>query len=420
MTAGLPESFFALSNNPDEPVNIPLPLLKGFLERVFDGKTKHIDNDVWQETYKQLSGAVDTGFMTTDFGKPDWMLAQNLKYNAATFAAFKNHSEVKKLQKLLFDGKGVKKWTEFRDEALKLTGKYNVTWLQTEYNHAAQSARMARKWQDMQGDTDLYPNLKYIAVRDKRTRPSHEKLHGAIYPANHKFWDTHTPPNDYGCRCSIRQTREPVKEADEIPVLPEMFQNNPGKTGMIFTEGHNYFKGATKAEKAFIENVVGKRIKPPEVVKKSYNKYNAYGKDYIKPTNGFNFDNGGYTVYHKNHIFNKQTGKYEKLAAEVLRDNGEQVVLVPEKKTKGLKNPDGTIGSNKAMELKAILSDNPNSIKRNIEKAARQGADVVVLYFKDYDKNRFDEGLAKWFGVAEKEELDIKIMYIENGTLRYI
>ncbi len=407
--------FFVLNSNEKETVNTHF--LKKFLKRIFDKKTKKLDKEIWLKNYNKLADAIDESFVATDFGEPDWMLVQNLKYNAATFAAFKNHDEIKKIQNLIQDGDGVKKWETFRDEALKLSENYNINYLKTEYNHAVQSARMARKWQDLQADTDLYPNLKYIAVNDKRTRESHKKLHGAIYPVNHEFWDIHTPPNGYGCRCSIRPTSEPAKEASEIPVLAEMFQNNVGKTGMIFTEKHNYFKGATKAQKAFIENAVGKIIKPPEVVKKSYERYKRYGKDYIKPDNSFNFDNGGYVVYHKDHQFHKKNGKYEKKTAEILKDNGEQVSLESEKKAQNIKTPDGIIGDYLILELKTILSKKPNSIKRNVEIAARQGADIVVLYLNEMDTKNLYTGLAKWQGVAKKENLEIKIMYVKNGEL---
>ena len=44
-------------------------------------------------------------------------------------------------------------------------------------------------------------NLRYVAVLDARTRPEHRAWHGLILPIDHPLWDTHYPPNGWGCRC---------------------------------------------------------------------------------------------------------------------------------------------------------------------------------------------------------------------------
>ncbi|ANV98297.1 hypothetical protein BBW65_05565 [Helicobacter enhydrae] len=45
--------------------------------------------------------------------------------------------------------------------------------------------------------------FRFSCVLDSATRPTHRVLHGTILPRNHSFWDTHTPPLDWGCRCRI-------------------------------------------------------------------------------------------------------------------------------------------------------------------------------------------------------------------------
>lgn len=45
--------------------------------------------------------------------------------------------------------------------------------------------------------------IRFSCVLDSATRPSHRALHGTILPRNHSFWQTHTPPLDWGCRCRI-------------------------------------------------------------------------------------------------------------------------------------------------------------------------------------------------------------------------
>jgi SPP1 gp7 family putative phage head morphogenesis protein len=241
-----------------------------------------IDKEMWRETYNQFLDAINTGYGDVLWGTPDYLLNQNLKYNAATFAAFKNHAESKEIQKLLTtegtDGLQPVSWKDFRDKALLISEKYNRRWLQTEYNHATQSSRIARKWQDAQADADLYPNLKYVTAGDERVRHSHKDLNGAIYPINDPFWNTYTPPNGWGCRCSIRPTDQPTKQAAGLPEVPPMFQNNPGKTGNIFPAQNPYAATATAAERKEIEKFVKENVfVPAKTVKEAEDRIMSAG-----------------------------------------------------------------------------------------------------------------------------------------------
>lgn len=58
-----------------------------------------------------------------------------------------------------------------------------------------------------------------------RRRPDHQNWHKIILPVDHSWWDTHYPPNGYGCACSIRvrtarylkaNNLEPTKSPPEI------------------------------------------------------------------------------------------------------------------------------------------------------------------------------------------------------------
>ena len=235
--------------------------LERYLKRI--AKTRHalskptVDREIWQQNYKALISGLESGwgtpFAEINYNSPNWKYIAELKYHTASFAAFKNHDETGKITELLIgkDGKP-RKWIDFRNKAMKVSQKYNKRWLQTEYNHAHQSARMASKWKGYEADADLYQNLEYVAVMDERTRQSHAALNGAIYPINHPFWDTFYPPNGWGCRCHVRQSDAKVVEKPGID-LPKNFQNNAGKTGKVFDTKGGYYKGVGAKDRKEID-----------------------------------------------------------------------------------------------------------------------------------------------------------------------
>lgn len=186
---------------------------------------------------EKLQGGVDEGYPTTfeTYSKP---LAAKLKKNIAEFSAFKETGFKNALESMLTDNKGeLMPWADFKKEAMKVSGDYNVRWLEAEYHQTVANANMAGKWQDFQRNKELYPNLKYVTVGDKRVRPEHEILEGTVKPLNDPWWNDNLPPNDWGCRCDVVQTDEP--ETDQPTGGTQLkieFANNPGVTGKVFNK----------------------------------------------------------------------------------------------------------------------------------------------------------------------------------------
>lgn len=79
----------------------------------------------------------------------------------------------------------------------------NPSRLRTIFRTNMQSAYMAGRWTQFQASRNSHPYLKYIAVMDARTRPSHAAMNGLVFHIDDPIWKTHYPPCGYNCRCRV-------------------------------------------------------------------------------------------------------------------------------------------------------------------------------------------------------------------------
>lgn len=69
------------------------------------------------------------------------------------------------------------------------------------------------------------PFFQYDAINDSRTRPSHAALDNVIAPADSPFWQTHTPPLGYRCRCTrigLSAAQAKARGYDAAKALPDV------------------------------------------------------------------------------------------------------------------------------------------------------------------------------------------------------
>lgn len=79
----------------------------------------------------------------------------------------------------------------------------NHTRLQRIYNtnmRTANAQGRAKAQYALEGE--IY--LRYIALQDGLTRPSHLRMHGVTLKREDKFWERNYPPNGWNCRCVVR------------------------------------------------------------------------------------------------------------------------------------------------------------------------------------------------------------------------
>jgi SPP1 gp7 family putative phage head morphogenesis protein len=210
-------------------------------------------------TAQELTKAITEGGVSYE-SLPE--LAAFMKENIFIFSGFKTYQELLQASLLLRDANGqLKSFSNYLKDIRNLNGIYNSAYLQAEYNHAVASSQMAVKWKEFESQKENY-DLVYDAVGDLRTRPEHAALDGVVEPVDSPFWDTHYPPNGWNCRCTVYQVDKGTKGTQlpkDIPANPILFQNNVGKTGIIFPSSHPYFN-VQKAEKDAIIKVVKEQM----------------------------------------------------------------------------------------------------------------------------------------------------------------
>ena len=136
-----------------------------------------------------------------------------------------------------------------------------------------QTAYSAGRYKKMQAVKASRPYWQYIAVMDKRVRPSHAILHEKVYPADHEFWSSNYPPNGFRCRCGVRTLSARQVEKQGLTVETEMPRAD------MWTDprtGYEYFVHFPGADKGFRNNpgkdwLDGLDLKKyPDLNKKSY------------------------------------------------------------------------------------------------------------------------------------------------------
>jgi SPP1 gp7 family putative phage head morphogenesis protein len=213
------------------------------IRKIYEHKVNagDLDADTWKATTSEYWKAIKEGWenMPKYFSSGQIAMLE-LRRNVNTFAAFKNHANIIEFAQALTDGDGkTRSFSEFKKATKAIDEKYNVNWLQAEYNLAVNSAKSAGQWQRFK---EKGGKLEYKTVGDGRVRDEHRRLEGTILPVDHPFWNLYYPPNGWNCRCFVRHRPEDTNDVapQSIPDLQPMFKNNVGATSQIFTNDHPF------------------------------------------------------------------------------------------------------------------------------------------------------------------------------------
>jgi SPP1 gp7 family putative phage head morphogenesis protein len=169
---------------------------------------------------------------------PRFTLYNNLQADAARFAA---HREAQKEREL-------KAATDATEKA-KIEGRYKE-YLKTEKHGIFANSAAAERWTGFQENADLYPNLEWRTAGDSDVRAEHAALDGLTLPIDDAFWNSHTPPLGFGCRCELIQTDKKAAKTEgyDKTTAPKGFDFNPGIDQKIFSDTAGYYASASKEE----------------------------------------------------------------------------------------------------------------------------------------------------------------------------
>lgn len=116
------------------------------------------------------------------------------------------------------------------------------------FNTNMRTARAAGQWERAQRTKQALPYFLYQLGPSEVHREAHVALEGTLLPVDDPFWDTHYPPNGWGCKCWLRQVskRQRDKYATEgVPVAGEPELDDQGRpTGHV---GRRTIPAITKA-----------------------------------------------------------------------------------------------------------------------------------------------------------------------------
>ena len=81
--------------------------------------------------------------------------------------------------------------------------------LQTIFRTNVRMSQAAGRWAKIQREKERFPYLRYLSDHPrKKPRRDHRSWHGVILPVDHPWWQTHFPPNGWGCGCHYEQLTE--------------------------------------------------------------------------------------------------------------------------------------------------------------------------------------------------------------------
>jgi hypothetical protein len=221
-------------------------------QKYIEGKKQVLPTETWRDITQSahskafvIAGVSNLELLTDVHG----IIAEQMK-NGVSFSDFRKNFRQKVAEK---------GWVKFETE----TRKYQAWRTKIIYNTNMQAAFAAGKWQQITSDNSKinFPFLQYVHNyygTSKTPRADHLAWNGVVLPVDDAFWQTHYPPNGFGCKCGVKQLTKSEGEdklkrmynsthADKI----ENFADNYGEEKALKTM--RKYAGAFSSQDAALE-----------------------------------------------------------------------------------------------------------------------------------------------------------------------
>jgi uncharacterized protein with gpF-like domain len=138
--------------------------------------------------------------------------------------------------------------------------------LKTIYDTNLRSAYQEGRWERTQKST-AHPYLMYRVGPSKNHRQDHLSWDGLVLPKDDPWWNSHYPPNGWGCKCWTMAVSEERKERLEQSgvTVPPSVDGDPGYTVPVKTEA------PPTRYKTWVDERTGRIEKIPEGISPGFN-----------------------------------------------------------------------------------------------------------------------------------------------------
>lgn len=327
-----------------------------------------------RETYECLQPALDHISHSTP-----QVVRDALENNAFVFSGFKAYHTMRELGLSITKEDGsIKPFAEFSEEVRAIHDRYNVRYLESEYDHAVGSALMADRWHSSAPKSIL----EYRTAGDGKVRPAHEALDRTCLPKEDKFWQDYFPPNGWGCRCDAVEVLPETPLSDPRSAWErgdaalrgnkqELFRGNPGRDLRLFPEKHPYYgkRGIshcdiTKHSKEESECEVLRELEQIKVKEDEFK---------LIPTKQ------GQVLRHIG-LNSQEVEKNTVIASWLANTHGYHIRLYPDKSNLGIPSCDSFNETlDRDEEYKTLTEVKLNTIKQEIRNAISQAPHVVLM-----------------------------------------
>ncbi len=396
---------------PNTDFNLDADTVVAALKRIYRREIDpygEIDEGLFREIWGILNQAADTGF-AGKLSRRESDFIEAIRYNNAIFSAFKVHRLQGDIGAQLLDEDGkLKSFQQWRSDVEGIVSHHTEVWLQTEYDTAIKRADLAAEWMQFEREADILPNLRWLESISIEPRESHKVFWGLVLPISHPFWASHRPGDEWGCKCGLEATDDPV--STRIPGEgkwidpPAGLKGNPAQTHKIFSDDHPYianaYGGAAAAVRSLLERL---GLTPEELVERK-------------------FKSGGLLQTPANLKQNAvEQVKNVRAYTELAKMHGERYKLLSLDYTFGKKNPDAlNIRTGHYSDMKnPITTNGKNAIQTSIKSASKQKVEEAYIYLShDYPASEIYQGLIVALRPDRAKSLQAVIIRFHDGTLK--